>query len=151
MLESNPLKPKQGGPAPLFDRLSDDDPFVQSEAVSIRVLDRDALIDAIQRDLKRLCNTRSPVPLSRIRDQEPSVITFGIPDHSHLSPRNGDHCKVMAELMEYVINAFEPRLREVRMTPVREDPNRMERFLFRLDGLLVLNQVTEAVSFPLEL
>ena len=53
-----PLRTKSGALAPLFDRLTDEDPGVPNEPVPRRYLDLDGLAESVQREIQVLVNTR---------------------------------------------------------------------------------------------
>ena len=145
------LKPKAGGEVPLFDRLSDDEPVCDGERVSLRVYDRDAVLASVMRELDRLLNTRSNLPMSRWEDAAHTVIDYGLPDYAHLSPRNGAHRDQLSRVIARAIADYEPRLRHPRVTPLPPDEHDVHRFRFTVAGELVIGDIIEPVSFPIAL
>ena len=147
-METQPLKPMSGAPVPLFDRLADSQPNASWEQVPLRILDRDGLIASITREAHRLVNTRAPEPMSQWPHTPRTVMNYGIPDFTHLSPQNGSHVAQLAELIAHAIECYEPRLREVKLSPA-QDQTPHESFSYHVQALLVVGSVTEPISFPL--
>ena len=137
----------QGARAPLFDRLVDLDPRSATEAVPLRVLDRDGLLASGRREVGRLLNTRCTLTLEELDGRARTVLEYGLPDFSHLHTRDPRAQEALAELIRETVAAYEPRLRQVRIAvePLR---NSQRELLVRVDALLVIGDVTEAVSFP---
>lgn len=106
------LTPKQVFQPSLLDRLTDDHPARQSEAVDRRFLSIGRLREAVRRDLAFLMNATH---LSAVQDLsayplvESSTLNFGIPD---LAGRPASSIKPMelARNVHRAILAFEPRL-----------------------------------------
>jgi len=151
MRQISSRKPEPGGTVPLFDRLEDDDPTSDREEVCLRVYDRDEVLASIQRELDRLFNTRSNLPMSRWHLHQHTAIDYGLPDYAHLSPRHGGHRDQMARIIEQAIADYEPRLREVRLTPLTSEAHQAHRFRFTLDGSMVIGDIVAPVSFPIDL
>jgi type VI secretion system protein ImpF len=123
--------------APLFDRLTS----------PVRSLDRSGLLESVRRELERLLNTRTPVPAVRLAAETRTVIDYGIPDFASFSPGNPDDRQRLADLVARTIEAFEPRLRNVRVQ-VEEVRGEHEVLRARLDADLVAETISEPVSFP---
>src|SRR6266571_3278353 len=100
---------------PLFDRLVDRDPFLRREVRPMRTLDRRGLKESVRRELEQLFNTRCPVPAHRLTIRERSVIDYGIPDFSTFSARRFEDRARLADVLRRAIEAFEPRLANVRV------------------------------------
>ncbi|MET0398949.1 MAG: type VI secretion system baseplate subunit TssE [Longimicrobiaceae bacterium] len=137
----------RGARAPLFDRLVDLDPLSKTEAEPLRVLDRDGLLASVRREVGRLLNTRCTLTLEELEGRERTVLEYGLPDFSHLHTRDPRAHEALAERIRETVTAYEPRLRQVRIAvePLR---NSQRELLVRVDALLVIGDVTEAVSFP---
>jgi type VI secretion system lysozyme-like protein len=140
-------KHTRGARAPLFDRLVDLDPLSKTEAEPLRVLDRDDLLASVRREVGRLLNTRCTLTLEEMQGRERTVLEYGLPDFSHLHTRDPRAHEALAERIRETVAAYEPRLRQVRIAvePLR---NSQRELLVRVDALLVIGDVTEAVSFP---
>lgn len=108
-------------------------------------LDKQGLKTSIRRELGRLLNTRCPIPLAPSTEPR-SVINYGIPDFSSLSPNSTDHRTLLESWIRSAIEAYEPRLLDVRV--IVEPPARGERSLVaRIDARLQLESIREPVAF----
>lgn len=107
-----------GARALLFERLVDNEPDkpCKEESPPFRVLTRRALLKSVSGELGQLLNSRCPIPLDLIGEEERTVIDYGIPDFSSLSPQSSDDRKLIADIIGKTITAFETRLRNVRVT-----------------------------------
>ncbi len=127
-----------GARALLFERLVDNKPHRKEESPPFRVLSRQELWESVSRELGRLLNTRCPVPLHLLGEEERTVINYGIPDFTSLSPQNPDDRRLMASIIEQTIMAYEPRLRNVRVgvftEPSEEDEHARRKSIPRGDG-----------------
>lgn len=134
--------------APLFDRLTDLDPWSAGEPRPMRTLDRTGLRESVRRELARLLNTRCSIPVDQLAQRpELTVLEYGIPDLSAYSIGDDDDQRLLANLVARAVASFEPRLREVRVAVVRlEDEQRS--LLLRIDAVLAADEVAEPISFP---
>lgn len=104
-----------GGPVPLFDKL--DQRATVTEHTD-QVLDIDGVEASVVRELRRLLNSRSPVPLSAYVDTRLTVLDYGIPDYgAHSAQSEADRRRVAAAI-RHAIEAFEPRLSDVDVSLV---------------------------------
>ncbi len=134
--------------APLFDRLTDLDPESAGEPRPMRTLDRTGLRESVRRELGRLLNTRSSIPVDQLAQRpELTVLEYGIPDLSAYSAGNDDDQILLAGVVARAVSAFEPRLRHVRVAVVRLEDDQRSLFL-RIDAVLTADEVAEPVSFP---
>ena len=135
-------------PAPLFDRLVDREPQIPAEPRPLRTLDPRGLRESVRRELERMLNTRSSLPVDRLAERdELTVLEYGIPDLSAFSAGNEDDQRLLMSLIARAVAAFEPRLRGVRVAFERlEDGQRS--LLLRIDAELMRDEVAEPVSFP---
>lgn len=135
-------------PAPLFDRLVDREPQVAAEPRPQRTLDPRGLRESVRRELERMLNTRSSLPVDRLAEREDlTVLEYGIPDLSAFSAGNEDDQRLLVQLVARTVAAFEPRLRGVRVAFERlEDGQRS--LLLRIDAELMRDEVAEPISFP---
>ena len=141
-------KPIEGARALLFDRLVDVSP--EWDEHERRILNRDQLKASVRRELERLLNTRCSIPLHQLGEEERSVINYGIPDFSSLSPRNADDHVLIASIVGQTITAFEPRLRQVRVVVGPVAGAQSSLFLI-INAELTVGLFTEPVSFPVTL
>ncbi len=147
---------------PLFDRLVDRQPELRREARPMRTLDRrgvrvsgpvservsepGSLRESVRRELQRLFNTRCPVPAHRLAGRPRTVLDYGIPDLTGFSPRSHEDRERLAEAMRRAVEAYEPRLAEVRVT-LEPDPRDELSLAGRVQAVLVVDSVPEPVSF----
>jgi type VI secretion system protein ImpF len=136
-------------PAPLFERLTQavEDLGAHGEPYRSHTL-ADALV-SIRAEIRRILNTRVP-PGSIFPPFSASVIHYGLPNFSHVSAASALERDALAELLARVIGAFEPRLRQVRITLEATLANR-RALVGRLDAVLHLGIVSESVCFSLNL
>ena len=142
-------KPIAGARALLFDRLVD---VSESETHEqpLRILNREQLRASVRRELGRLLNTRCSIPLHRLAEEERSVVNYGIPDFSSLSPHNADDHALIASIVGQTIAAFEPRLRQVRVEAGPTSGAESALWL-NINAELVVGVFSEHVSFPVTL
>ena len=142
-------KPIAGARALLFDRLVNV-PDGHIDGQPLRILNQNQLKASVRRELERLLNTRCSIPLQQLAEEERSVINYGIPDFSSLSPHNADDHELIASIVGQTIAAFEPRLRQVRVEvgPVSAAESAL---WLNISAELVVGMYAEPVSFPLTL
>jgi type VI secretion system lysozyme-like protein len=135
-----------GARALLFERLVESREE-EAEPPAFGVQTRQELLDSVSRELGRLLNSRCPVPLRLIGEEERTVINYGIPDFTSLSPQSSDDRKLIASIIGQTIAAFETRLRNVQVTvEYFEDDERRLHILVEAD--LVRETVIEIRSYP---
>ena len=134
--------------APLFDRLIDLHPGPTAEPRPLRTLDRRGLRESVRRELERLLNTRSSLPVDRLEEREElTVLEYGIPDLSSFSAGDPEDQQRLARVVARAVAAFEPRLREVRAFFERlEDSGRAAAL--RIEARLAVDEVSEPIAFP---
>jgi type VI secretion system protein ImpF len=96
-------------------------------------------IQAMDRDLEDLLNTRSPfsaIP-DEYRELQRSPLTYGLPDVRHVDVGIADDRQRVAPLLAGVLERFEPRLRDVRVTMMEQSPHAPQRVNFRIEARLV--------------
>ena len=136
-----------GARALLFERLVDLEPGRKEESPPFRVLSKKRLWESVRRELGQLLNTRCPVPLRLLGTVERTVINYGIPDFTSLSPQSAGDRQLIASIIEQTITAFEPRLRHVRVTAGRFEEN--DRTLqITVEAEMVTEPVVEMRSYP---
>jgi type VI secretion system lysozyme-like protein len=139
----------EGARVLLFDRL-DNRALSPAETAGLKILDRDGLRESVRRELFRLLNTRCATPTNLIGGVERSVVNYGIPDFSSMSPSSSEDQKRRAVIIGQTISAFEPRLAQVRVNV--DSYLETEHTLFvRIDAMLVVQSITEPVSFKVYL
>ena len=144
-------KPIDGARSLIFERLVDQEPkSTLGEAQPLRILNRRELKESVRRELGRLLNTRCSIPAELLGREERTVLDYGIPDFSSLSPHSADDHRLIAGIISQTIAAFEPRLQQVRVTVERFHES--ERTLWiKIDAVLASESITEPVSFPVRI
>lgn len=104
------------------------------------------MIDAVRRDLEDLLNTRQshqgmPEEFVELHD---SVATYGLPDFTSIDASKSGQRKAMGKIIETIINRFEPRLRDVKASPI-DDPadKQSQRVTFQINARLCLDPSPE--------
>lgn len=142
-------RPIPGARTPLFDRLADPGTGFQPAArAAAPVLTEFALRDHVRDELTRLLNTRSalPAPLNGLASD--TVLTYGLPDFSHLSPANETERNVLAQKIAHLVRSHEPRLHDVRVL-LRTVPGNPLAVTGTILGSLRIGLVPEPVTFHL--
>ena len=135
-------------PAPLFDRLVDLDPQAPAEPRPLRTLDPRGLRESVRRELERMLNTRSSLPVDQLDQRaELTVLEYGIPDLSAFSAGSEEDLVRLAGVVARAVAAFEPRLRRVRVAVDRLQDG-LRALWLRIDADLVVGEVAEPISFP---
>ncbi|HKI00431.1 MAG TPA: type VI secretion system baseplate subunit TssE [Thermoanaerobaculia bacterium] len=135
--------------SPLFDRLVDLEPRVSAEPRPLRALHLRGLRESVHRELERLLNTRSSLPVDRLAERaELTVLEYGIPDLSAYSAGSAEDQGLLAGVIVRAVTAFEPRLRGVKVAVLglKEDQRCLR---LRIDAVLTADEVAEPVSFPM--
>jgi type VI secretion system protein ImpF len=134
----------------LLDRLLDDQPETREEPRWHDGLVIKTLKHGVCRDVQNMLNARRPLddlPEAYLELRN-SLVNYGLPDLQSLEIRE-DHelehlCRTIAALLE----AFEPRLRRVVVTPDLGDEGRRpldRRLRFTIEALLVVEPLREGV------
>lgn len=123
----------------LLDRLRDDAPGESRESRERRAFSLAELRQAVRRDLEWLLNTVSLESVTSL-DEEPlvrdSVINFGMPALSGMSPNRAGRAVVQKRLREAIL-AFEPRILADTLRVVLEESDEAGSGDARADGSLV--------------
>jgi type VI secretion system protein ImpF len=137
-----------GARALLFERLEDGDP-PSPEARPFRVHDRDGLRESIARELSRLLNTRAPLSAGELAGRPRTVLEYGLADWSPAHARDPAALATLEREARRSIEAYEPRLRDVR---VKAEPvtGRDREARLVIEAVLVVDGAgAEPVSFPM--
>jgi type VI secretion system protein ImpF len=103
-----------GGALPLFDKLGEHLTVAPNE--TDQALSADGLEASVARELSRLTNSRSRIPLSDFQEATLTVLDYGIPDTLALSALSERDKALISEALERAITVFEPRLTQVEVT-----------------------------------
>jgi len=131
---------------PLFDRLVDRSRLLHADLTPVRTLDRGGVRKSVRRELEQLFNTRCPIPSHRLGTRERSVVDYGIPDFSTFHARNPDDQKRIAAILKKAIEAYEPRLADVKVTM---NPIEGDDFMLTgtIEATLIVDNTREAALF----
>ncbi len=134
-----------GGPIPLFDKL---DQRATAWDQANQVLDIDGVEASVVRELTRLLNSRSRIPLSDFTDAGLTVLDYGIPDYgAHSAQSEADRRRVAAAIRR-AIEAFEPRLSDVDVSLV-DGATGKTIALFCIDASLQVANTIRRINFTL--
>jgi type VI secretion system protein ImpF len=111
-----PSRPAPVAPALLFDRLADDDRACGCESVPRRALDAEALRASVLRELGDLLDTRCPVTHDQLQGRARTTLEYGVPGRPSAPPGEAAHHDELAERIRAAVAAYEPRLRQPRVT-----------------------------------
>jgi type VI secretion system protein ImpF len=136
-------RPIRGFPLPLFDRLAQGSPESVSER---RVLDANDVRGSVLLDLQRLLNTRSSMRGSLRQLTSGTVLDYGLPDFSALTPASEADRNLLAQTVAARIAAHEPRLRNVRVA-LGPDPASPKAVIGAIVATLVIGTIYEPVTF----
>ena len=103
-------------PSLLFDRLLG----AGDGAVIGPRLDSVALKMSLLREVGQLFSTKSRLTLGEFMGDEVTVLDYGLPDFSALSPISQSDMDLMTEVITKALRCFEPRLRQVGVTLTAE-------------------------------
>jgi type VI secretion system protein ImpF len=137
----------------VLDRLLDDEPQNKRElpASGTQVLRK--VKESLQRDLENLLNTRwrceSWPP--DWEELDASLVNYGLPDFTGVDVSPGSGREELRRIVERVIRRFEPRLKSVRVSLLK-NADELDRVIrFRIDALLQAEPAPEPVSFDSQL
>lgn len=103
------------------------------------------MIDAVQRDLEELLNTRqSHMGISEnYREVRRSLIGYGLPDLTSLNAVTPQQREDIGRILEAVVLEFEPRLKDVRATLLDSGDPKERTVKFRIEARLCLDPAPE--------
>jgi len=118
---------------------------------ALRILDRAALRESLQRELQRLLNTRRPEFKSKaLAGVDPSVVEYGLPDYSAMYTRNPEDQKKLASLIRSTIESFEPRLRDPKVEATVLGTSE-KALLVKVAGAVAIGREVERMSFAVSI
>jgi type VI secretion system protein ImpF len=103
------------------------------------------MTEAVRRDLTDLLNTRqSHDGLSPEYDElHRSIFAYGLPELTSFNAVTPEERRQVGQMIEKIIELFEPRLRDVRATVLTADDTRERTIRFRVDARLCLDPAPE--------
>ncbi|MBM3610515.1 MAG: type VI secretion system baseplate subunit TssE [Alphaproteobacteria bacterium] len=146
----------RGGFAPLFNRLTDFDLSVKEENPPFVTYNEEEARTSIQRECKRILNTRCKLSQKEYEKLEPEALEFrfpaffGIPDGAHINPKDSKGQHQIERTMAKAIEIFEPRLQNVRVA-IQEYEESKQALYLAVEGELIVGDIKTPLSFPLAL
>jgi len=134
--------------ASILDRLIDDQPGISREPVRHSVLSINQIKASVIRDLENLLNTRrqiTPIP-AELGEVSNSLFVYGLRDFTSEDPRSPSIKQQLRNDVEKTISRFDSRLRNV-IVRLEASAQNERNVRFRISGLLVVDPVTEPVTF----
>jgi type VI secretion system protein ImpF len=103
------------------------------------------MVEAVQRDLEELLNTRQvviDVPES-FREVNDSIVTYGLPDLASFNAITPQQREEIGRTLEAIVSRFEPRLKDVRASMVPVGNSLERRVQFRVEARLSVDPAPE--------
>ncbi len=103
------------------------------------------MVDAVQRDLEELLNTRQShhgLPEEYVEVHR-SIVAYGLPDLMSLNAVTPQQREEIGRVLEAIIGLFEPRLKEVRVHLVDPGDGKQRTVKFRVDAKLCVDPAPE--------
>ncbi|HYH83778.1 MAG TPA: type VI secretion system baseplate subunit TssE [Longimicrobium sp.] len=141
-------RPAPAAPALLFDRLADQDRAAGHEPVPLRALDRDELLQSVIREIDCLLNTRCAFTDAQLQARGRTTLEYGVPAVTPTYPGAAGSRDEVAARMQAAIAAYEPRLRQPRVTVEPVDGRPLE-LRVHVHGLLAVGTAPVPVGFTL--
>jgi type VI secretion system protein ImpF len=132
----------------MLDRLLDDDPSGPDPPKDDTRILRE-IKNAVRRDLENLLNTRSrclswPPALEEL---PASLVNYGLPDFTNTYARAVEDPASLCNAIQFAIEQFEPRLRDVRVEMLPSDVATERALRFRIDATLYVEPVEDRVFY----
>jgi type VI secretion system protein ImpF len=134
-----------GASVPLFDKL-----VSENELHGERYLTPEQLEQSIAKELLGLFNSRARLEPSRFLESTGTVIDYGIPDISSLSPKRGEDLELLEQGIKQAVVYFEPRLNNVSVKAT-VNPRVMDSALIQIQGTIPVGLKVRQLSFDLSL
>jgi type VI secretion system protein ImpF len=132
-----PTQPSRLLPS-LFDRLTDPESMGTSSGSGYSPAE---MMTAVRADLEELLNTRhaaADIP-KEYREVLDSIVGYGLPDLVNYNGASPDQCAALAKVIGGVIGRYEPRLKNIRVTIVRDQTYDARSVRFHIDAALNVN------------
>jgi type VI secretion system protein ImpF len=133
----------------MLDRLLDNEPHVSREAAKDDVKTLREIKDAVRRDLENLLNTRARClswPPS-LEELPASLVNYGLPDFTNTYARAVEDPDMLIKVVQFAIEQFEPRLRDVRVELVHSNIATDRALRFKIDATLYVEPVEDKVFY----
>lgn len=145
-----------GSLAPLFDRLTDENPLSEKELTPLVNYNREQILRSISGEVETLLNTRCKLSWKEYQELHVKNLTYGIPalygfpDQSYGDASNSDGAQKLGRLMANSIRIFEPRLSDVEVSVDRFDQANQDLHL-NVQALVEIDTVQEPFSFSVSI
>lgn len=103
------------------------------------------MVQAVQRDLEDLLNTRQThggLP-EEFKEVHNSIVAYGLPDLNSLNAISAQQRQQIGRIIETIIARFEPRLKDIRATLVDGGDNKARTVKFRVDARMRVDPAPE--------
>lgn len=139
-------------PAPLFDRLIDENPETTTEPSPLRTYNREQLKDSIQRELQALLNTRPNTKRLEGLEDDPhniaaTTLFYGAHNFSFVDVTSASGKEQVKTTLAQAIENFEPRLTNIQVT-ITEFERNAQRLKVIIEGYVKIGELREHWSFP---
>jgi type VI secretion system protein ImpF len=103
------------------------------------------MADAVQRDLEDLLNTRQTIAglPEGFPETYRSIIGYGLPDLTSLNAFTSQQREDVGRVIEQIVNIFEPRLKDVRVTLLEGRDVKDRTIKFHIEARLCLEPAPE--------
>ena len=141
-----------GSAVPLFEKLRDDDPSLQSEHPVLKFYDENEIFDSIQRELYHVFGTQASMRKEDYLELSENPIyyglpeMFGVPEFTCFEATNKDNWKDLALHLVRVIEAYEPRLSKVRVI-IQYFDKETQKLHIEVKAMLSQSHVLEEATF----
>ncbi len=137
-----PQQPKRGLQPSILDRLTDPESAGTTLMTGYTV---EKMYVAVLRDLENLLNTVHtardiPPEFADVRD---SIVGYGLPDLASIEAISADQRASIGRTIRAAVERFEPRLRRVRVTLLKQDNELKLSLKFRIDARLAVDPAPE--------
>jgi type VI secretion system protein ImpF len=138
-----PQQPKRGCQPSIVDRLIDPESAGTSIMIGYTV---EKMYQAVLRDLEDLLNTVHTAQEigSEFPETLDSVAAYGLPDMGSMEAISADQRSSIGKGIKKAVERFEPRLRNVKVTLLKNDEDAVRRSIrFRIDARLAVDPAPE--------
>jgi type VI secretion system protein ImpF len=135
-------EPEEGLMPSLLDRLIDPE---SGGTIAKRGYPIHKMVEAVQRDLEDLLNTRQSdvgIPDDFVEVHR-SIFGYGLPDLTSLNAITAQQREDIGRLIESIVSRFEPRLKDIRATLIDPGDGRERSVKFRIDARLSVDPAPE--------
>ena len=133
-----PPQPKCGLRPSILDRLTDPESAGTAILTGYTV---EKMYAAVLRDLEDLLNTvhTAHTVAPEFADVKDSIVAFGLPDLASVEAISADQRSAIGRTIRKAIERFEPRLRAVKVTLLKQDDDLRMSLKFRIDAKLAVD------------